>query len=82
MHYLVDAAPDGWTGGSVGFVTPELLKGAMPPTAAGDDVLVLVCGPPGMMKAVSGDKDLDKSQGELSGALKALGYASQQVFYF
>jgi hypothetical protein len=35
-----------------------------------------------MMKAVSGDKDLDKSQGELSGALKALGYASQQVFYF
>jgi cytochrome-b5 reductase len=34
------------------------------------------------MKAVSGDKAPDKSQGELTGALKDLGYAPEQVFKF
>jgi cytochrome-b5 reductase len=35
-----------------------------------------------MMKAVSGDKAKDKSQGELTGLLKQLGYTEQQVFKF
>jgi cytochrome-b5 reductase len=34
------------------------------------------------MKAVSGDKAPDKSQGPLEGALKALGYSPEQVFKF
>jgi cytochrome-b5 reductase len=41
-----------------------------------------VCGPPPMMKAMSGDKAKDKSQGELSGLLKDLGYAAEGVFKF
>jgi cytochrome-b5 reductase len=35
-----------------------------------------------MMNAISGDKAPDKSQGPLSGALKDLGYAPEQVFKF
>ena len=52
----------------------------MPPPT--DDNLVMVCGPPGLMKVVSGDKAPDKSQGPLSGALAELGYTPAQVFKF
>ncbi len=36
----------------MGRVTPDLLKKALP--APGPDALVMVCGPPGMMQAISG----------------------------
>lgn len=75
--YIVDKAPKGWKG-PVGFVTPALLKEHMP--APEDDSLVLVCGPPGMMVAISGSKAKDFSQGEVGGALKQLGYAEKHVF--
>lgn len=39
-------------------------------------------GPPPMMNAISGDKAKDKSQGELTGILKQLGYTPEQVFKF
>ena len=35
-----------------------------------------------MMKAISGDKAQDKSQGELSGLLKEMGYTSDMVYKF
>ena len=41
-----------------------------------------VCGPPPMMKAISGDKAKDKSQGPLQGVLKDCGYTESQVFKF
>jgi cytochrome-b5 reductase len=44
--------------------------------------MVFVCGPPGMMDAVSGGKAPDLSQGELKGMLKDLGYTSPMVFKF
>lgn len=66
--------------GSVGFITRDLLAKQMPPPA--DDSLILVCGPPGLMKFVSGDKLPDKSQGPLEGLLKDMGYTEQQVFKF
>lgn len=43
---------------------------------------VVVMGTAGMMNAVSGDKAPDKSQGELAGLLKAMGYTSEQVYKF
>ncbi len=43
---------------------------------------VQVCGPPPLMKAISGDKAEDKSQGPLTGILKDLGYTSEQVYKF
>jgi cytochrome-b5 reductase len=36
----------------------------------------------GMMNAVSGDKAPDKTQGELTGLLKAMGYTQEQVYKF
>ena len=77
--YVLDKPPKGWKGGA-GYVTPAMLKETMPPPS--DNHLVLVCGPPGMMAAVSGGKAKDFSQGELSGALKVLGYTEKQVFKF
>lgn len=41
-----------------------------------------VCGPPGMMAAISGPKNPDYSQGEVGGVLKDLGYTSAMVFKF
>lgn len=83
VHNIVDKVSGldkvTWSG-SVGYVTPDLLKQHMPPPSK--ENMVFVCGPPGMMIAVSGDKAQDKSQGELSGALKSLGYTSDQVFKF
>jgi cytochrome-b5 reductase len=75
--YVLDKPPKGWRGGS-GFVTPAMLRETMP--APRDGHLLLVCGPPGMMAAVSGGKAKDYSQGEVGGALQQLGYTSAQVF--
>ena len=35
-----------------------------------------------MMAAISGDKNPDKSQGEVSGLLAKMGYTSDSVFKF
>ncbi|KAG0417657.1 NADH-cytochrome b5 reductase 2 [Dictyocoela roeselum] len=43
---------------------------------------VFVCGPDGMMEAVCGKKNLDKTQGELKGILKDLGFSSDLVYKF
>lgn len=42
----------------------------------------VLVGPPPMMKAISGDKNPDKSQGPLTGILAQLGYTSDHVFKF
>jgi cytochrome-b5 reductase len=41
---------------------------------------VFVCGPPPMLNALAGPKAKDYSQGEIGGALKNLGYTSEQIF--
>jgi len=80
VYYSIDKQKSkNWRGG-VGFVSEEMLKDKLPPPS--NDNLVVVCGPPGMMKHISGDKAPDYSQGELSGLLKKIGYTSQQVFKF
>lgn len=84
VFYVVDKPNWGgifWKGG-VGYVTKDMLAAHMPAPSLGSDALVMVCGPPGMMNVVSGDKAPDKSQGELSGLLKAMGYAAEQVYKF
>ncbi|KAF3328522.1 NADH-cytochrome b5 reductase-like protein [Carex littledalei] len=79
VFYTVDKPADNWRGG-VGYVSKEMaLKGLPSPSA---DSLILVCGPPGMMKHISGDKAKDRSQGELSGILKELGYTEEMVYKF
>lgn len=65
VYYTVDKIGEGkgdsWKGG-VGYVTREMTTSHIPPPS--DDNLILVCGPPPMYKALSGDKAKDKSQGD------------------
>ncbi|KAJ2821075.1 NADH-cytochrome b5 reductase [Coemansia erecta] len=49
IHYVLNNPPDEWAGG-VGFVTKEILQEKLP--APADDVKVLLCGPPPMVKAM------------------------------
>ncbi|KAJ0398100.1 hypothetical protein ATCC90586_000287 [Pythium insidiosum] len=81
VHYVLAAPPASATwNGHTGFVTKELLQELLPPPS--DEHFVGVCGPPGMMAAVSGDKNPDKSQGDLTGFLKDLQYSPNQVYKF
>ncbi|GJN05662.1 hypothetical protein PR202_ga23311 [Eleusine coracana subsp. coracana] len=79
VFYTVDKPSNDWRGG-VGFVSKDMILKGLP--GPGQDSLILVCGPPGMMNHVSGDKAKDRSQGELSGLLKELGYTAEMVYKF
>ncbi|KUI58163.1 NADH-cytochrome b5 reductase 2 [Cytospora mali] len=78
--YLLDNPPKEWKGGK-GFITKELLKTVLPEPKSGD-IKVFVCGPPGLYKAISGNKVSPKDQGELTGVLAELGYNKDQVYKF
>ena len=76
LSYIVsEVAPDSSWSGHRGLVTPEILRSVMPPPSL--DTLIYVCGPPGMLKAVCGNKAADKSQGLVKGMLEYLGYNGQ-----
>jgi cytochrome-b5 reductase len=84
VTYILSAPGPSWTGHR-GRVGPELLAATMPSPVEGEGEgapLVYVCGPPGMMEAVSGTKAEDKSQGELSGLLKASGYSGKSLHFY
>lgn len=67
--------------GATGNINKDLLKTVLPEPKE-ENIKVFVCGPPGMMKAISGDKKSPKEQGELTGQLKELGYDAEQVYKF
>ncbi|CAL5397118.1 unnamed protein product [Camellia sinensis] len=61
IFYTVDKPSNNWNGGT-GYISKDMaIKGLPGPS---DDTLILVCGPPGMMNHISGDKAKDYSQGE------------------
>lgn len=78
--YVLDNPPKEWTGGK-GYITKELLKTVLPEPKT-ENIKLFVCGPPPMMKSISGDKKSPRDQGELVGILKDLGYAQDQVYKF
>ena len=78
--YTLDKAPKEWKGNS-GHINKELLKQVLP-EAKTENIKLFVCGPPGLMKAISGNKVSPKDQGELTGLLKELGYEKDQVYKF
>ncbi|KAG7104053.1 NADH-cytochrome b5 reductase 1 like protein [Verticillium longisporum] len=49
VHYVLDKAPEGWTGG-VGYVTADMITKWLP--AAAPDVKLLLCGPPPMISGL------------------------------
>lgn len=55
VHYVLNTAPDGWTGG-VGFITADTINQRLQPPA--DDVLIVRCGPPAMNKAMAAHLDV------------------------
>ncbi|KAJ9465239.1 NADH-cytochrome b5 reductase 2 [Diplonema papillatum] len=79
VFYVLDSASSSWNGG-VGHINAQMLTQNLPAPGKGK---VLVCGPPGMMKHVSGDKDYSENppaQGAMNGLLKELGYTSDDVY--
>lgn len=79
VTYVVTRPPKGSSYPS-GYVTKDLLKKHLP--APGPKSAVYVCGPPGFMEAVSGNKAKDYTQGDLTGILKDLGWTKDNVFKF
>jgi cytochrome-b5 reductase len=75
VTYVVAAPSAQWTGAK-GYVNADILRRTMP--QPGEDVLLLVCGPPGFMEAVSGNKTPDYKQGAVSGLLKKAGYTGKR----
>lgn len=81
VQYFVDKAEDNFPEGNVGFITADVLsKNLFKPSD--ENVKVFVCGPPPLYKAISGNKKSPSDQGELTGALKDLGFDKEQVFKF
>jgi cytochrome-b5 reductase len=78
--YVLDNPPKEWTGAK-GYINKDLLKTVLPEPKT-DNIKLFVCGPPGMMKSISGDKKSPRDQGELVGILKELGYSQDQVYKF
>ncbi|KAK1258974.1 NADH-cytochrome b5 reductase-like protein [Acorus gramineus] len=63
VFYTVDNASKNWRGGS-GYISEDMILKGLP--APGEDALILVCGPPGLMQHVSGEKAKDWTQGEVN----------------
>ncbi|GAA5938697.1 cytochrome b5 reductase family protein [Sporobolomyces koalae] len=83
--FTLDKPPKQWSGES-GYLSAAVVKKALAKfgteSSKGDKVKVFVCGPPGMMGAVSGAKKSFKEQGPVEGVLKELGYNEQQTYKF
>lgn len=80
IQYFVDKDDTGKFDGNKGFITKDFLaKNAPGPK---EKTQVFVCGPPPFMDSLSGQKKSPMEQGDLTGALKDLGYSQDQVFKF
>ncbi len=81
MIYVVDRDETGSFKGHKGHVDRKLLDTHLPKPGA--DSFVYVCGPPGFMNLVSGNKNMkDFSQGDLTGLLKDMRFNKDNVFKF
>ncbi|ORY31302.1 hypothetical protein BCR39DRAFT_494109 [Naematelia encephala] len=79
VKYVVDKSEKGWSG-ETGFVTAPLISKLFK-RQDGEKVMAFVCGPPPQVNSLAGPKDGPR-QGELKGALKELGYNSDEVYKF
>ncbi|ORY99563.1 hypothetical protein BCR42DRAFT_339293 [Absidia repens] len=78
--YALDTPPAQWDGIS-GYVTKDDIKKHLPAPET-ESSIVFVCGPEPLLASVAGPKNPDKSQGEVAGVLKELGYDSSNVYKF
>jgi len=82
VHYVVDKASPGWTGGT-GYVNLDMVKQYLP--APNTNSVIFVCGPGAMVKHISGPKvrvNNSWTQGKVDGLLKEAGYTEEEVYKF
>jgi cytochrome-b5 reductase len=79
VHYVVGKEGKD-TSMIVGHITRELLDKAMP--KSDEDCKVLVCGPPGLMNFISGNKVSPMDQGPVVGLLADMGFDASKVVKF
>jgi len=84
LYLTLLEVPKRWLGG-IGYINEAVVATFMPKPGE-KNTKILVCGPPPMMKAISGDKEYPAGkapqQGELTGMLAAMGYKADQVFKY
>lgn len=84
MYLTLLEVPHRWLGG-IGYVNSAMISTFMPKPGE-KNTKILVCGPPPMLQAVSGDKLFEAGkppqQGPLGGLLRELGYKEDQVFKY
>lgn len=80
LTYFLDEGDDSVNNAQVGYITKDWLKENIP--GADNSHQVFVCGPAPLYDAVSGNKKSPTDQGELTGALKDLGFTKENVFKF
>lgn len=84
MYLTLLEVPHRWLGG-IGYVNEAMISTFMPKPGE-KHTKILICGPPPMLQAISGDKvfEAGKSpqQGAVGGLLKKLGYKEDQVFKY
>ncbi|KAG5482963.1 hypothetical protein LSCM4_07172 [Leishmania orientalis] len=84
MYLTLLEVPHRWLGG-IGYVNDAMVTTFMPKPGE-KNTKILVCGPPPMLQAISGDKLFEPGkppqQGPIGGLLKTLGYQEEQVFKY
>jgi cytochrome-b5 reductase len=79
VHVLSHEPEDSsWTG-MRGFINKDLIQKYAPEPSVGDDLMILVCGPPPMYDALCGPRE---EQDEIKGLLAEMGYKASQVYKF
>lgn len=78
--YALDTPPADWQG-IAGYVSKNHIKEHLPAPETNSSV-IFVCGPDPLLASIAGPKNPDKSQGEVAGLLKELGYDSTNVYKF
>lgn len=78
VDVLSDEPADSEYAGERGFIDKEKIAKYLPPASLGDDVVILICGPPIMYTMLCGPRN----ESEVTGILGELGYTSKQVFKF
>ena len=82
VHYVLDHPPPHWNG-SVGYINEDIAKKFLPSPLSNS--FIYISGPPGMIAAVAGKKEKvngKKTQGDVNGILKNLGFTNAQVYKF
>lgn len=83
VHYVVDKAESPKWNGGTGYVNTNMIKHYLP--SPNTNCRILVCGPEGMIKHVSGPKmkvGNQWTQGEVGGLLKEIGYSQDEVYKY